>query len=317
MNEYNAAFSAPKENIVVPTCEKICVNCGVCKNFKTHKVLAKPYRASEAAQNLKIEHIDPKVCRGYDSELFRYRIKLTKTGILKYFSHLDWQNTFLKALARTDLNIAFSLGFNPTMKVSMGVALPLFAESTTELIDVELYDNVLPEELKLKLEKVLPQGAEIISIVKIDKSAKSIDTTVQWAEYKISPYNKHLYDFNNLKYDTDKVLSSEEIFIEKKNKKGLLNKINIKPSIKSYRFEDEFLYLELFIPWRDFGLAEAPAEHTVWQGTVNRIIPVPGTSQQALQSLLDFEGKNVIPRFHQPDLFAKFTWIKTEKPQNR
>ncbi|MCI6952931.1 MAG: hypothetical protein SPE30_09455 [Candidatus Treponema excrementipullorum] len=81
--------------------------------------------------------------------------------------------------------------------------------------------------------------------------------------------------------------------------------------------EDEFLYLELFIPWKDFGLAEAPAEHTVWQGTVNRIIPVPGTSQQALQSLLDFEGKNVIPRFHQPDLFAKFTWIQTEKPQNR
>lgn len=245
VNEYNAAFNAPKENIVVSTCEKSCVNCGVCKNFKTHKVLAKPYIASEAAQNLKIEHIDPKVCRGYDSELFRYRIKLTKTGILKYFSHLDWQNTFLKALARTDLNIAFSLGFNPTMKVSMGVALPLFAESTTELIDVELYDNVLPEELKLKLEKVLPQGAEIISIVKIDKSAKSIDTTVQWAEYKISPYNKHLYDFNNLKYDTDKVLSSEEIFIEKKNKKGLLNKINIKPSIKSYRFEDEFLYVIL------------------------------------------------------------------------
>ena len=245
VNEYNAAFSAPKENIIVPTCEKGCVNCGVCPNFKTRKVLAKSYKAGDAAQNLKIEHIDPKTCRGYDSELFRYRIKLTKTGILKYFSHLDWQNTFFKALARTDLNVAFSLGFNPTMKVSMGVALPLFAESLSEFVDIELYDNMSTDELKLKLEKVLPQGAEIISIVKIDKSAKSIDTTAQWAEYKISPYNSHLYDFNNLKYDTDKVLSSEEIFIEKKNKKGLLSKVNIKPSIKSYRFEDECLYVIL------------------------------------------------------------------------
>lgn len=80
--------------------------------------------------------------------------------------------------------------------------------------------------------------------------------------------------------------------------------------------EDEFLYLELFIPWSDFGLTEPPAENSVWQGTVNRIIPVSGTSRQALQSLLDFDEKNVIPRFHQPDLFANFTWIKTEKPQN-
>ena len=127
----------------------------------------------------------------------------------------------------------------------MGVALPLFAESLSEFVDIELYDNMSTDELKLKLEKVLPQGAEIISIVKIDKSAKSIDTTAQWAEYKISPYNSHLYDFNNLKYDTDKVLSSEEIFIEKKNKKGLLSKVNIKPSIKSYRFEDECLYVIL------------------------------------------------------------------------
>lgn len=245
VNEYNAAFNAPKENIVVPTCEKSCVNCGVCPNFKTHKVLAKSYKASEAAQNLKIEHVDPKLCRGYDSEVYRYRVKLTKQGLLKYFSHLDWQNTFFKALARTDLNVVFSLGFNPTMKVSMGVALPLFAESICEFVDIDLYDDITPENLKLKLEKVLPLGSEIISIVKIDKSAKSIDTTAQWAEYKISLTDSHLYDFDKLKYDTDKVLSSEEIFIEKKNKKGLLQKVNIKQSIKSYRFEGECLYLIL------------------------------------------------------------------------
>lgn len=243
--EYNAAFKAPKENILIPTCETSCVNCGVCPNFKTRKVMAKPYKASEEAQNLKVEHVNPKLCRGYDSELYRYRIKLTKTGILKYFSHLDWQNTFFKALARTDLNVAFSLGFNPTMKVSMGVALPLFAQSISEFVDIELYEDISAENLQLKLEKVLPVGCEIISIVKIDKNSKSIDVTAQWAEYKISISNSHLYDFNNLKYDTDKVLSSEEIFIEKKNKKGLLNKIDIKPSIKSYRFEDEFLYVIL------------------------------------------------------------------------
>ena len=78
------------------------------------------------------------------------------------------------------------------MKVSMGVALPLFAQSVCEFVDIEIYDNLTPEQLKLKLEKVLPEGSEIISIVKIEKSAKSIDTTVCWAEYEVKIFNNSL-----------------------------------------------------------------------------------------------------------------------------
>ena len=49
----------------------------------------------------------------------------------------------------------------------------------------------------------------------------------------------------NLKYNTNRVLSSEEIFIEKKNKKGLIKKTDIKPAIKSYRFEGDNLFIVL------------------------------------------------------------------------
>ena len=244
-----------------PTCEKGCVNCGVCKNLKTRKILAKPFKASEKAQNLKIEIKDPKTCQGYDREIYKYRIKLTKTGILKYFSHLDWQNTFFKALARTDLDVVYSLGYNPSMKVSMGIALPLFAESECELVDIELFNNLTEQELKLKLEKVLPEQSKIISIVKIEKNATAIDMTAQWAEYKIDIFNKSLYDFESLRYNTDKVLSSEEIFIEKKNKKGLIKKTDVKQSIKSYRFEGESLFIILKTGQSAINKADGTAEN--------------------------------------------------------
>ena len=272
---------------IVPTCQTKCVNCGVCKNLKTHKVMAKPYKASVETHNdveadfstKSTPHPYPSPARGEgkskkpDSFAYihnnveadqikqvakeslhtspitlhplKFRIKLTKTGILKYFSHLDWQNTFLKALARTDLNVAFTQGFNPTMKVSLGIALPLFEESITELVDIELLDNITPEDLKLKLEKVLPPQSEILSIVKIDKSAPAIDITAQWAEYEITSVNENLYDFDKLKYNTDRVLSSEEIFIEKKNKKGLIKKTDIKPAIMSHRYEGKSLFIVL------------------------------------------------------------------------
>lgn len=96
----------------------------------------------------------------------------------------------------------------------------------------------------------------------------------------------------------------------------------------SWRMEvaDEFWYLELFIPWTDFGLANTiensvtPAEGSLWRGTINRIIPLSAggrplppdgeSGRQALQSLLDFDGAEVVPRFHQPQLFAGFRWQK-------
>ncbi|MBQ3818926.1 DUF2344 domain-containing protein, partial [bacterium] len=233
VNEYNRAFQDSEQN-VVPTCETGCVNCGVCKNLNVKKVLAKPY----------ISKSKPKELQKHDVS-YKYRLKITKKGNLKFLSHLDWLNTFLKALARTDLNVAYSQGFNPMMKVSVGIALPLFVESDGELTDIELYDDVSPDKIKNDLQKVLPDGAEIISVDKIEKKSPSIDVTAQWAEYRVEIFDKSLYDFENFVYNTNRVLSSQEIYIEKQNKKGLLKQTDIKPSIKSYEFRDDSLYIVL------------------------------------------------------------------------
>lgn len=245
-NEYKQAFCQPSELNLQPTCENKCVNCGVCHTLKVRKVLANKYTASPNAQNVQTEKKDPSVCTvDCNRVLYKYRLKVSKNGILKYFSHLDWQNTFLKALTRTDLNIAFSMGYNPTMKVSMGVALPLFIESDGEFIDIELLENTPIEKIKSELERVLHKNAKVLDIQKLDKTAKSIDTTVYWAEYKIELSDYELYKREKLKYNIEEVFSSDEILVKKKNKKGLEKTINIKNSIKSYRFENDCLFIVL------------------------------------------------------------------------
>ena len=243
--EYNEAFNQPEEFNLQPTCEQKCVNCGVCKNLKLKKILAKPYTASDQAQEAAIHRPENPNFTHPDEVTYRYRLKITKTGNLRYFSHLDWQNTFFKALARSGLNTAFSHGFNPSMKVSMGVALPLFCESAGELVDIELYDDISPQIIAKKIEKALCGQSKVISVQKIEKSAKSIDTTVQWAEYCIQPHSSLLYKDENFRYNIDKVLSSKEIFLTKKNKKGLEKTINIKNSIYSYEYRDNCLFITL------------------------------------------------------------------------
>lgn len=246
-SEYKKAFDQPKELNLQPTCEKKCVQCGVCPNLKTRKVMAKPYKASDIAQKLNFEPVhDPGKCTVANNRvLYRYRIKVTKKGILKYFSHLDWQNTFYKAVSRTDLKVAFSMGFNPMMKISMGVALPLFIESDCELVDIELLEDTPEEHIKEELSKVLHNDAKVIKVAKLDKSVTSIDTTVYWAEYKVDLKNSNLYKNENIKYNIEKVCSLDEIFLKKTNKKGIEKTINIKNSIQSYRLDEDCLFIVL------------------------------------------------------------------------
>ena len=247
-NEYKLAFCQPEEFNLQQTCEHKCVKCGVCKNLKTKKVLAKPFKASPEAESViqKASQADPNNAhRDPSIPIYKYRIKLTKNGLMRYFSHLDWQNTFFKALSRTDLRVVYSLGFNPSMKVSMGVALPLFCESEGELVDIELYDDLPEDYIKSELKKALCGQSKIISVQKIERSSKAIDISVQWAEYSIRPISNPLYNLEEIKYNIDKVLSSEEILLTKKNKKGLEKTINIKSSIHSYEYKDDCLFIIL------------------------------------------------------------------------
>ncbi len=250
-NEYQEAHKQGCEFNLQTTCEQKCVNCGVCKNLKTKKVLAKPYTASKEAQEvLNVEPIDvTRVHPDKDRPVYRYRLKITKKGLLKYFSHLDWQNTFHKVLARTGLRMAYTLGFNPTMKVSMGIALPLFAESEGELVDIEILDNLTPEEVMDIINPKLPDGARVIEVKEVERYATAVDICAHWAEYKITPYFKsneaELYNFEKIRYDIERVLSSDCVLITKKNKKGLEKTTDFKKSIGSYRFTEDSLFIHL------------------------------------------------------------------------
>ena len=248
-SEYQEALKQGCEFNLQPTCEQKCVSCGVCKNLKTKKVLAKPYIASKEAQEvLNVEPIDvTRVHPDKDIPVYRYRLKITKKGLLKYFSHLDWQNTFHKVLARTGLRMAYTLGFNPTMKVSMGIALPLFAESEGELVDIEILDNLTPQEIMDVINLKLPDGARVIEVKEVERYAKAVDICAQWAEYKIKQYAKSNIeeDFEAFKSQVEKVLAMDEILITKKTKKKQDKIVDFKNSIGAYRFENGVLYIHL------------------------------------------------------------------------
>lgn len=235
--EYEKALR--NENTI--PCEFNCVNCGVCKNFKTHKVIDKKYEKKTTEQELH-EKLEEK----HNEVPTRYRLKLTKEGSLKYLSHLDWQNTIIKSLYRSGLKLNFSQGFNPTPKISLGIALPIFVESVTEFIDIEFFDNIGKDELKEKLSKAFPSQIRVLDLKEIPRKEPSIDNTAEWAEYEFSPIEKDIYPVKSLLYDINaKFSENEKILIEKKNKKGIKRTIDIKPSIRSISERDNKIVMVL------------------------------------------------------------------------
>mgnify|MGYP004477913015 CR=1 FL=1 len=54
-----------------------------------------------------------------------------------------------------------------------------------------------------------------------------------------------VHKMESLRYNAERVLNSQEIILEKKNKKGILKKTNVKPSIKEYYFDEDALFITL------------------------------------------------------------------------
>ena len=229
IKEYKTAM----QNATSVPCETKCSNCGICSSFHVKKQLDEPY--------------SPKLEKTPEAEIEakKYRATITKKGYLKYLSHLDWQNTLMKALFRSGLNIVFTEGFNPIPKISLGVALPLFVESEGEFFEFELRENKTPLEIQDILNSVLDKNAQIIKICEIDKKSKSLDVLTQWARYEFSFKNKGIPNSQNLGYIKNELTSEKEIYLKKKTKKGIDKLICINKSVRDAEILDDKLYITL------------------------------------------------------------------------
>ena len=172
---------------------------------------------------------------------------MSKINELKFLSHLDWQNLILKSLRRAGVHFALTEGFNKVPKISFSPALPLFIESECELLNFitiePLSENFL-EDFKL----AAPENLRIIALKELENDGRrmvSLDNLIQWALYEAEiPQNNivnktlGILNFEDLRYTVEKCLSSSELFIEKKTKKGIIKQVNYRNSVKSAEIKE-------------------------------------------------------------------------------
>lgn len=147
----------------------------------------------------------------------RLRLRWGKTDRYRYMSHLENMTAIERAIRRARLPVAYSQGYNPTMKLSFGPPLPLGFTSETEFVDVTLDENLLPYMVDT-LREVMPGGMEIRDAGVVIGKTKSLSSLLNRVVYPISVAD--LGDPARLSRRIDDILTATELEIERETKGG-------------------------------------------------------------------------------------------------
>ena len=141
----------------------------------------------------------------------RIRIKLSKQGMAKYISHLDFMQIIIRALRMIDAPVAFTQGFNKREKISMGFPLPVGIESMCELCDVELFDEIDIQSFSEKINLKLPEGISSINVSYLEDT-KSLMSITSAAFFEAETGDDILYNkiIKNLELKKDFVKETEK-----------------------------------------------------------------------------------------------------------
>ena len=174
--------------------------------------------------------------------MIRVRATFEKKGRARYISHLDLNRCMLRIFRRSKLPIWYTEGFNPHPYYSFALALSLGFESSCEIFDFNLTDDIPYNEIMERLNSVMPEGMRIVNI----SEQKQKVTAITEAEYSFSLITK---ESDKLYSDIERLLSMNEILIDKKTKKGVQT-VDIKPNIRiiSCKKRDESVDMVIRLP---------------------------------------------------------------------
>jgi radical SAM-linked protein len=158
-------------------------------------------------------------------QTIRIRCQYTKTGKLRFLSHLDFMALFQRAATRARVPLAFTAGFNPHPKMAYGPALPVGIAGEAEYLDIETDPFVNLEKMIETLNTTLPLGVRILEAKIVPQKTPSLSGSIGRYVYVVEMPERHAAQMESRISD---FLSRKSIIVEKEGKKK-----DIRPAIES------------------------------------------------------------------------------------
>jgi len=143
-----------------------------------------PARVEDAPKRLE-DRAPEEVRTPQDAPRYRYRVRFTKYGRLRFLGHLDLMRLWMRGLRRAGIPLVYSQGFNPKPKVSFGPALPVGLFSEGEYFDFETYRRLDPDEAVAAIDAALPRGIRVLAAREIRRGTPALSEIVSAARYRV------------------------------------------------------------------------------------------------------------------------------------
>lgn len=172
----------------------------------------------------------------------RLRFRIGRLGDVRYLSHLETMNAWVRALRRARAPLSYSQGFHAHPKLTFANAAPVGEEFLGEWMDIVLNERVDPDELMRRLSATLPPGFRAFSVEEVPLKAPSLMSTVTGASYTITAPG----DTQAVAAHIDEILNQTSVLVERKAKRKGRNKkrgrgvqfVDIRPMIDQLALEE-------------------------------------------------------------------------------
>lgn len=141
----------------------------------------------------------------------RLRFRIGRSGEVRFLSHLELMNAWVRALRRARAPLSYSQGFHAHPKITFATAAPVGEESVGDYMDIVLKERVDPRELLGRLQATLATGFRAISVEEVPLKAPALMAACSGYAYTLTA---------NANGDTvaariAEILDAEEILVER------------------------------------------------------------------------------------------------------
>jgi radical SAM-linked protein len=161
-------------------------------------------------------------------------VKYCKGESVRFISHLDTARAFRRALSRAEIPVAYSQGFSPHPKISLGVPLALGHLSDAEYADVTVAKPIAPQQLMERLNAVLPKGLQVLWAGKVAPGAPNVSAAITQVEYRIMLQWEALSDPGQgeqmFRHALEGFRKAEQLVVERE-RKGKIQRFDVKEHV--------------------------------------------------------------------------------------
>ena len=168
--------------------------------------------------------------------MFKARLRFSKTDEAAYISHLDLMHCMQRVIARAQLPVWYTEGFNQHIYISIALPLSTGYSGECEFLDFNCTADELPADAVERMNAVMPRGLSVQEIYPLSDGGQKV-REIAYSKFEIT------WEFDdgvpeNFCRDVEELFAREEILILKRSKRGE-KEVNIKDLMKGISLEQD------------------------------------------------------------------------------